>query len=257
MCIPIDPATHSPIHQLNQPKPSPSQASFSRSDHASRAVSVAQMQRIDATAIETLGIPRLLLMDHAGLAVARAVQTLVPSRSSSILVCCGIGFNGGDGLSAARHLHGWGYPVRLVLTSPPDQLRDEPAVYAQIVQRMGLSFYALTVPTASAQLERWLTDCSAIVDALLGIGLRGDVREPMASCIALMNRSGKPIVAVDIPSGLDGDTGQIHGVAVHATVTVTFGLPKLGCLRGEGPASAGSLVVESITIPQTLLEVAG
>ena len=198
------------------------------------------MQRIDAAAIETLGIPRLLLMDHAGLAVARAVQTLAPSRPRSILICCGAGFNGGDGLSAARHLHGWGYPVCLVLTTPPEHLRDEPAAYARIVQRMGLSLFALTAPTVSAQLERWLSDCSVIVDALLGIGLRGEVREPMASCITQMNCSGKPIVAADIPSGLDGDTGQIHGVAVHATVTVTFGLPKLGCLRGEGPASTGS-----------------
>ena len=219
-----------------------------------QAVSVAQMQQIDTAAIETFGIPRLLLMEHAGLALARAVQAHAPTPSNPILVCCGRGFNGGDGLAAARHLQAWGYALNIIVAAPPDQLRGEPATYARIIQRLGIPLLDFTAADATGQVERWLAASGLIIDALLGIGLRGDVREPLSSLIDRMNRSGKPIVAVDIPSGLDGDTGRIHGIAVRATVTVTFGLPKCGCLLNDGPAQTGSLIVDPITIPRALLE---
>jgi len=101
---------------------------------------------------------------------------------------------------------------------------------------------------------RPLDDCRLLIDALVGIGARGTVREPLASLISWMNRSGKPIVAIDVPSGLDADTGLVQGVAVKATVTVTFGLPKRGCLLGQGPAHSGTVMVDSITIPHALLQ---
>ena len=211
------------------------------------SVSVAQMQDIDRTAIETLGIPRLLLMEHAGLAVARSAQRLAPDTSTGILVCCGMGFNGGDGLAAARHLYDWGYPVQILLTGGADQLRNEPATYATILQRLGLRLQTYDGS------ECGLAGYGLIIDALLGIGLCGAVREPTASLIHRLNHSGRPIIAVDIPSGLDGDTGSILGAAVRAAVTVTFGLPKRGCLVGDGPAHVGSLIVDGITIPRQLL----
>jgi NAD(P)H-hydrate epimerase len=214
------------------------------------------MQQIDAAAIEQIGIPRLLLMEHAGLAVARAAQTLVPSSSASMVVCCGMGFNGGDGLSAARHLHAWGYRLHILVAGRLDRLREEPATYATILRRLGLPLTEFTRADALAHVERWLAECAVIIDALLGIGTRTAVREPVASLIACLNRSGKPIVAVDIPSGLDADTGLVQGIAVKATATVTFGLPKRGCFLGEGPAHAGSMLVDPITIPRTLLEAA-
>ena len=210
------------------------------------------MQRVDAAAIETIGIPRLLLMDHAGLAVAKAVQQLMPA-SQPILICCGPGFNGGDGLSAARHLHEAGYAVRVLLAGPLDRLREEPAIFAVIVRHLGIPLHEYT-PAATSPAEGWMRDCGLMVDALLGLGSRGTVREPVASLIALMQRVGTPVLAVDIPSGLDADTGQVQGIAVKAATTVTFGLPKRGCMTGEGPAHTGSLVVEPITIPRSLLE---
>ena len=218
------------------------------------AISVAKMQAIDAAAIDTLGIPRLLLMEHAGLAVARAVRTLAHPSSAPLFVCCGMGFNGGDGLAAARHLHDWGYRLTLLLAGRLAELRAEPATYAAVLQRLGLSITELTDTGPWPQVERALDACSLVIDALLGIGAMGAVREPMASLIARLNQSGKPILSVDIPSGLDGDTGRAQGVAVNAAVTVTFGLPKQGCVTGDGPAHVGSLIVDSITIPRTLLE---
>ena len=193
-------------------------------------------------------------MEHAGLAVARAVRTISSERPCAVVVCCGTGFNGGDGLAAARHLHEWSYPLRILLTGRLDRLREEPATYAAILQRLGVPLTECHDAQAAASIEPWLREAGVIIDALLGIGSHGTVREPAASLIASMNRSGKPIVAVDIPSGLDGDTGRVQGIAVKATTTVTLGLAKHGCFLHDGPAHTGSLIVDSITMPPTLLE---
>lgn len=222
------------------------------------AISVERMQEIDAAAITTLGIPRLLLMEHAGLAIARAVQGLLPRPAASVVVCAGTGWNGGDGLAAARHLHERGYAVHVLLAGSVDRLREEPAVYARILQRLGVAIRECgdaEPPSANVpdEAERLMAQCDVIIDALLGIGAHGPVREPIRSLIAWMNRSAKPIVSADVPSGLDADTGQVQGLAVQAAVTVTFGLPKRGCYLAEGPAYAGSLIVDAISIPRHLL----
>lgn len=218
------------------------------------------MQAIDAEAITAFGIPRLLLMEHAGLAVANAAVSLVrdrlgsSARAAEVLVCCGTGYNGGDGLCAARHLTRWGYAPRVVLTGRLEHLREEPLTYATIVQRLRIPLTELAGSADLELIERWAASAVVIIDALLGIGVRGAVREPVASLIDCLNASGKPIVAADIPSGLDGDTGQPLGCAVKATVTVAFGLPKRGCFEAEGPAHVGTLIVDTITMPRTLLE---
>ncbi len=223
------------------------------------AISVEQMQKIDQAAIENLGIPRLLLMEHAGLAIAKAVVDLSPRSEDpsvsdqSLFICCGTGYNGGDGLAAARHLHNWGYDLRIAILGKIGQLREEPAIYAYILRQLGLSLLECPSLEALSNLEDVWNTCSLIVDALLGIGVRGNVREPITSLIHRMNRSGKPIVAVDIPSGLNADTGLPQGCAVNANLTVTFGLPKKGCLIQQGPAHTGKLQVDSITIPRYLL----
>lgn len=229
-----------------------------------RTVSIAHMQAIDAAAITRYRIPRLVLMEHAGLAIAQAASALHrfgpaaaarPGGSSApVIVCSGTGYNGGDGLSAARHLHGWGYPVHVVLAGRMSQLREEPAQFAAMLAQLQVSITEWTALEELAAIERWLASCAVIVDALLGIGMRGAVREPVASLIERINRSGKPVVSADIPSGLDGDTGLPQGMAVKAAVTVTFGLPKQGCLTGQGPQHTGELVVDPITIPRQLLE---
>ncbi len=216
------------------------------------------MQRIDSTAIDTIGIPRLLLMEHAGLAVAHAVAQLrdgvTPLR---VLICAGTGFNGGDGLAAARHLLGWGADVQVVLAGRITHLRDEPAIYANLLQRLGVSITECgAVADVAALASRWI-DRAIVVDALLGIGARGQVREPIHSMIAAINQLGRPIVAADVPSGLDADTGAVLGGAVRAAVTVTFGLAKQGLFRGAGPTCVGRLIIDPIGLPPALLQQAG
>ena len=220
-----------------------------------RGISVLRMQQIDTAAIDTFKIPRLLLMEHAGMAVGRAVAHHTADARPVILICCGIGFNGGDGLAAARHLHAWGYPLSLVLLGRIEALRDEPSIYAAILERLGLSIIELTARSGGAweRFEVQLRRCGLVVDAMLGIGARGSIREPMASVISRINAARAPVIAVDIPSGLDAQTGRVAHVAIRATRTVTFGLPKRGCFLDEGPAHVGALNVDAITIPRPLL----
>jgi len=219
-----------------------------------RAVSVAAMQQIDTAAIEAYHIPRLLLMEHAGLAVARRARWLLRRvHAPIIVVCCGSGYNGGDGLATARHLHEWGYGVRVLLTGALERLREEPAIYAAILQQLGVPLKVI-VPGKTDVIRRWIRDGDLVIDALLGIGVHGEVREPLTALIQIMNASGKRMLAVDVPSGLDADTGMVQGCAVRASVTLTFGLPKQGCVKAMGRAYTGRLITDAITIPRTLLQ---
>lgn len=214
------------------------------------------MQRIDEAAIRTIGIPRLLLMDAAGRAVAHAVRDLARSPCE-VLVCCGLGYNGGDGLCAAWYLARWGYQPQALLLGERARLRDEPAVYARILEGLGLRLHELTQQDQLDRVRERISRAELLVDALLGIGWQGPVRPLAARLIELINESHKPAVAVDVPSGLDADTGRPHPVAVKATVTVTFGWPKQGLLIGEGPSYTGRLLVEEIGIPASLLTKVG
>ena len=134
-----------------------------------------------------------------------------------------------------------------------DRLTEEPAVYVRILRGLGCQMRECRSAEQAEAQTPWLADCAVIVDAVLGIGVRGPVREPAASVIRAINRMRKPVVSADVPSGLDGDTGQVQGEAVRAQVTVAFGLPKHGCLQADGPAHAGQLLVDPITIPRALL----
>lgn len=218
------------------------------------AVPVARMQALDAQAIEHYHIPRLLLMEQAGFALAQAVMELLPPAGGRVAACCGLGFNGGDGLAAARHLHAWGVAVRVLLAGPAARLREEPAIFARTLEGLGIERQEVTTVPLPDAVARGLQESDVIVDALLGIGVREPVREPLASLIAAMNAAGKPIVAADVPSGLNADTGAIEGVAIRAHTTVTFGFPKHGCRQGAGPQHTGRLWVAPIGFPRALLE---
>ncbi len=203
--------------------------------------------------MHTIGIPRLLLMEHAGLAVARAVRTILPTPTGECLVCCGSGYNGGDGLCAATHLVQWGYQPRVLVAGALPHLNEEPAIYARILQALHVPVIEVHSQDASPILDEAFRRSALMVDALLGIGLRGPVRPLYAQLIKRMSRAHVPIISVDVPSGLDADTGLPQPIAVRATVTVTFGLPKQGFFVGQGPAHVGRLIVDEIGIPREVL----
>ncbi|RFA95966.1 NAD(P)H-hydrate dehydratase [Pyrobaculum aerophilum] len=196
---------------------------------------------------EWLGVPRLVLMENAGAAVARNVLRKFPT-AKRILVVCGTGDNGGDGYVAARHLHAAGRTVRVIALGEP---REELARinYQAVTRLWGVEVKAAQSPLELLALQDWFMWAEVIVDAVLGTGIRGVLREPHATAIELMNISPAPKVAVDVPSGLDPDTGEVRDKAVRAALTVTFHKAKRGLLSPGAQRYVGELVVEPIGIP--------
>src|SRR5688572_20076713 len=191
-------------------------------------------------------------MENAARAlVAPALELLAPSDGRRVLIVCGGGNNGGDGFAAARHLHNAGCSPILLAASPVSQLTGDAATNAQIAQRIGL-------PIEPATPER-VRDISAdlIVDALLGTGLDKPPREPAAALIRAMNACGLPILAVDLPSGLDCDTGRPLGPPEHcirATVTVTMVAEKAGFPHAR--SWTGNVIVADIGAPPEAVQAA-
>jgi NAD(P)H-hydrate epimerase len=203
-------------------------------------VGAAEMRALDRYTIETLGVPGELLMECAGRALAsRALAER--ARGAGVLVVCGAGNNGGDGLVAARHLHLEGVAVRVLLAGDPARLRGDAAANWRRAQAAGVP---LAAPRARPEPG------TLIVDALFGTGLDRAVEGEAAALIRRINqaRPACRVLAVDVPSGLDADTGQVLGVAVEADATLTLGLPKLGLALEPGRSRAGRIHVARIGI---------
>jgi len=191
----------------------------------------AQVKQVDALAQERFGISVDWLMEGAGWQVAR----LSPAASA---VVCGIGNNAGDGLAAARHLHRWG-KLASVCCLDAGRLRGAAAGELDALRRVGIEI--------SSDLR--LDGAQAIVDAIFGTGLSRKPEGKFAEWIAAINASGLPVIAVDVPSGLDADTGVAYAPCVEAHTTVTLGLPKPGLLARDGPRVAGEVWVADIGVP--------
>jgi len=211
-----------------------------------RALTREQIREVDRAAIEELRIPGLLLMENAAIGVADVATDLSAQHPGPVVIVCGPGNNGGDGLAAARHLSNRGLDVRVNLAVPADAYRDgsDAATNLAIVRAMDIPIHE-DVDYGGAGL---------IVDALLGTGLVRDVRDPFRTAVIAMNEAGCPVLAVDLPSGLDANTGQVLGAAVRATVTATMVAPKVGFERMDGPAHVGRIVVVDIGVPPSLVE---
>jgi hydroxyethylthiazole kinase-like uncharacterized protein yjeF len=186
---------------------------------------------VDRLASERFQVPVSWLMEAAGWQVARHCRTRT-------LVVCGKGNNGGDGLAAARHLHRWGR-LAGVACLQPDGLSGLPAEQAAALRAAGVEIHDRP-DFSGAQL---------VLDALLGTGLSRPPEAPVADWIGAVNDSGLRVVSVDVPSGLDADSGRAAGACVNAALTVTLGLPKAGLLSGDGPARAGEVWVADIGVP--------
>ena len=189
-----------------------------------------------------------VLMERAGLAVARAALGLAGGAyGRRTVVICGKGNNGGDGLVAARHLSRWGMAAEVFLLDP--SLREPAATNLEAAERAGI----LVRPFDEGAVRRSLERADVSIDAIFGIGFRGAAEGVFAAAIDLLGEAGPPVVAVDIPSGVEGDTGSVRGPVVNADVTVTFGAPKLGTILFPGAAAAGVLDVADIGFPTELV----
>ena len=203
---------------------------------ADKAITAEQMRHYDSYTINTIGIPSLVLMERAALAVRDEVLNAFPLNLQNIVVVAGSGNNGGDGLDVARLLHIAGVKVTILNVGNPDHSSNEHQVQDRICQ------YYKIPQTSDLNV---LKDASLIVDALFGIGIDRPVEGNYATAIEAINNSDAVVVAVDMPSGINTDTGEVMGVAVNATATVTFAVNKVGLTKSAGKKHAGRVVVAS------------
>jgi NAD(P)H-hydrate epimerase len=203
-------------------------------------VTGAQMAAVDRAIVDFCGLELMQVMEVAGRSVAVAVRALYPSASVAIL--CGSGGNGGDGFVCARYLAGWEYEVQCWLDRPAADLGGLAAHQLQICQQLG-------IPLIESDEAIDFTSTKVIVDGLFGFGLTSAPRGHAVRLIEGANHARRPLLSIDIPSGLDATTGTAHAPTVRADVTLTLALPKLGLLTGDGPQHAGQVIVADIGIP--------
>jgi len=216
------------------------------------ALPSAVIRAIDDRAIRVVGIPGSLLMENAGAAVARHGCAVAEERGlRRVAVVCGTGNNGGDGFVAARHLHGRFEEVRVFLVGSREGVRGgDAALHAGLLDRLGIPIEELADVGA---LRAFLAVPTLKIDALFGTGLTRAIEGRAAEVVRRINEGVGATVAVDVPSGLEADSGEVLGVAVRAAVTVTFVRPKPGFFLGEGPTHVGGWVVEPIGVPESLV----
>lgn len=208
------------------------------------AVSVGQVRAMEAAAVEA-GTSLAALMDRAGTAVAHEASSLAPE--GRIAIVAGPGNNGGDGWVAARALRESGREVLVVSLADPASLPSPAREAAAGAAEMGVPW---ELPDPVDRLDRQLEGAALVVDAVLGIGARGAPRHPLSAVLDALDDVTAPVLAVDVPSGVDAETGAVPGAAVHADVTVTFGAPKAGMLLHPAAGFAGEIVVADIGLPE-------
>ncbi len=217
-------------------------------------VTAEEMRRLDADALTTYGIPVAILMEQAGMGVVREMERRFGDPAGrTVVVLAGKGHNGGDGLVAARHLLQRRALVRVFLTFPADASRGDTTTQSRILRNLGGRLLDPSVYDR-AQFRSALQEADLVIDALVGTGLSAPITGLAADLIADLNASGKPVIAVDIPSGISADTGEALGSAVRAALTVTFALPKRGHFLPPGSDHTGELRVVDIGIPRKAIE---
>ena len=215
-----------------------------------RLVDASEIQEMDRLTIHELGIQGVVLMENAARGAARVfMDHFTPSDNSHVVILCGRGNNGGDGYVMARYLHEKGLKVTVIVLSQLERISGDALVNLEIIRRMGLEVLEVPASDEWAGLSRMITGCDFVIDGILGTGLNSPVRGFYGQVIKEINALNKPVMAIDIPSGLNADTGQVMGLAINADLTVTFGFPKVGQVVFPGAELVGRLVRIDIGIP--------
>jgi len=253
LCVKLDP---SPDYRAPEPRETdvlftPDAPPRSRED----------VRLLDGTAMDRYCIPGIVLMENAGWRAAREAWAMLGFEASApVLVLAGAGNNGGDGFVLARHLKSWGVDVRCILVAPRERVLDDAKTNLDLAEAAGVEILKAPMPEAvEARLAGVLdelgnSDNGLVVDALLGTGLSGRVRGAPGRAIEILSERKPRLLAVDTPSGLDANTGEVLGASTTAERTVTFAFPKPGFTQGEGPARSGEVIVADISMPRELWE---
>src|ERR1051325_8979983 len=213
-------------------------------------ISSDQMYSIEDNAHNLIGMRRVYMMENAGHGVADFLISKFKSklRGKQIVIVCGTGNNGGDGFVASRHLSFYyGARVGLVLLGFTNDVRTEEAkINWQIIQKMD-SIEITSCDKINDKIKRAIENADIIIDGIFGTGIRGGIREPHASAIKLINESKAYVVSIDIPSGVDPNTGRAHNISIRADATVTFHRMKIGLFNNK--KYTGVIHIEKIGIP--------
>ncbi|HWI47694.1 MAG TPA: NAD(P)H-hydrate epimerase, partial [Rummeliibacillus sp.] len=206
------------------------------------------LNALDQYTIETLGLPGTVLMENAGNAVVETLLKDYEDVEAKILVLAGAGNNGGDGFVIARKLCDRGFNVELGLLVDESKIKGDALTHFNIYRNRQLPFFQLA-ETNFNKLQEKMNCATIIVDAMLGTGAHGSIREPYRSVIQMVNRSTAFVLSVDIPSGLQADDGHVEEFAIKADQTVTFVMPKIGFYLQDGPNYLGDLKIVDISVP--------
>jgi NAD(P)H-hydrate epimerase len=211
-----------------------------------------ESRAIDRRAMEEYGLCGLVLMENAGRGVADRLESL--GIAGPVVICCGKGNNAGDGFVIARHLDLRGWPIRVFVWAEAEELTGDAGVNFRVLQKMDVPLLLFGKNYQSAKLGDSLAGAAWIVDALLGTGARGEPRAPLDAVIDQLNASDVPKLAVDLPSGLDCDTGAAAKHTIRAAHTCTFIAPKIGFSAPGAERYTGQVHVLDIGAPRRLVE---
>jgi len=220
-----------------------------------RVTTATEMQTLDRLAIDTYGIPGVVLMENAGAQVARILWQEFPHlRTQRVAIFCGRGNNGGDGFVIARYLSNAGVAVTVFVIGVPEEIQGDARTHFDIMRRAGVDPQVVKAPGALGVVTAQLDEYDILIDALLGTGLKAEVHGMYRHVITALNASCRPVISVDIPSGLSADSGLVLGEHVRADLTITMALPKRGLLLYPAAAHVGRLVVVDIGFPAAIRE---
>jgi NAD(P)H-hydrate epimerase len=218
------------------------------------AVSAAAMAAVDGLAVDEFRIDILQMMEQAGSHLAELVRSELGGdlQGRRVVVAAGPGNNGGGGLAAARHLANRGASVRVILARPVSRLSEAGRHQLTTLLQMSVDCCVATYDAPDEELDREIASADAVVDAILGYGGAGTPHDGVLWLVDRVARASVPVISLDLPSGIDADTGEVAGAAVTATATLTLALPKPGLFRGQGRQRAGRVYLGDIGIPAAL-----
>ena len=213
-------------------------------------VTAEEMRKMDDVTIQEFHVDVLVLMENAGRATAALAKQMLRETTFGKRVAClvGGGNNGGDGMVAARHLANWGAEVNVIVGATKDRMKDVPLGQLHVLEKMG-------IPILLGDYN--LRDYDLLIDGLIGYGLEGNPRNKVAVVIKDANASGRQILALDLPSGMNATTGEVYDPCIKATVTLTLALPKTGFLAPSASPFLGDLFLADISVPRRVYETFG
>jgi len=210
-----------------------------------------QVRAFDSWAINTVGIPGVVLMENAGRSCAELIkQKLSDIEKPKVCIFCGAGNNGGDGYVIARHLINAGFEVRVIICGDKSKIKGDAKINLDVLEAMCQHIDVLNLKASdiAGAVSEFTAGCDMIVDAIFGTGLAGPMRDEFITLVDSINAQSKPVFAVDVPSGLDCDTGKVLAAAIKAEVTVTFAAAKKGFTLNNAGQYTGEILVASIGI---------